>query len=203
MNERGIRHVPVLENSVLKAILSIREFNLAYRRLQEQTRTDYMTGLANRRYFMETFEQELNRRSRFGAPLSVMTGDIDSFKAINDTYGHAAGDAVIRAIGALMVEQCRIYDTVSRGGGRGIRDPVPQYRSRGRHRPVQTASCARSGTGRSRRKGAQSASPRVSASTNPPPPTRRPERSSKMRMPCSTGPSGRGATGSCRRPARA
>jgi len=117
MNEHGIRHVPVLEKGVLKAVLSIREFNYAYQRLQEQTRTDYMTGLANRRYFMETFEQELNRRSRFGTPLSVMTGDIDSFKAINDTYGHGAGDAVICAVATLMTDECRIYDTVGRMGG--------------------------------------------------------------------------------------
>ena len=117
MNEHGIRHVPVLENGALKAVLSIREFNVAYQRLQEQTRTDYMTGLANRRYFMETFEQELNRRGRFGTPLSVVTVDIDRFKAINDTCGHAAGDAVICAIGQMMVEECRIYDTVGRMGG--------------------------------------------------------------------------------------
>lgn len=117
MTRCGIRHIPVLENGALKAVLSIREFNLAYQRLQAQVRTDYMTGLSNRRHFMDLLKQEINRRSRFGAPLSVIMIDIDEFKKINDTYGHDVGDQVICALADLLKSECRVYDLLSRLGG--------------------------------------------------------------------------------------
>ncbi len=117
MNKRGIRHVPVFDEGQLVSILSIRDFNMAYRRLQQFALTDYMTGLANRRHFMDLLEQEINRRARFGTPLSIIMVDIDRFKSINDTHGHAVGDRVICALGDLMKAHCRIYDVVGRLGG--------------------------------------------------------------------------------------
>jgi len=117
MNTHGIRHIPVLEHGKPKAVLSLREFNLAYQRLQHQVRTDYMTDLANRRHFMEVLAQELNRRHRFGASLSIIMIDIDHFKRINDVHGHCVGDQVICGLSDLLKKQCRIYDVVGRMGG--------------------------------------------------------------------------------------
>ena len=80
-------------------------------------RIDMLSNLANRRYFEESAAQELARAQRYGQPLCVMLIDIDRFKQINDTHGHAAGDAVIRAVAAVARAVVRDTDFVARIGG--------------------------------------------------------------------------------------
>lgn len=78
---------------------------------------DPLTGLANRRGFDARFEQELARSARSGAPLGLLVLDIDDFKSVNDTFGHAAGDAVLVAAGEVLHRAARAEDVVARLGG--------------------------------------------------------------------------------------
>ncbi len=66
--------------------------------LERLAQTDPMTSLTNRRHFMLLAEQELSRTLRYGRPLSVLMLDIDHFKRVNDSYGHATGDRVIQTL---------------------------------------------------------------------------------------------------------
>lgn len=79
--------------------------------------TDYLTGLLNRRSFVQRFEEEVNRAWRESSPISAILADIDSFKAINDTYGHQAGDACLEEFAGCLNLNSRPYDFVGRYGG--------------------------------------------------------------------------------------
>jgi diguanylate cyclase (GGDEF)-like protein len=83
------------------------------RRLEEQAFADPLTGLANRR----AFDDALSEAGRLGGPLAVVTIDLDHFKGINDTYGHAAGDAALQVVATAMREVARQDDVVARLGG--------------------------------------------------------------------------------------
>lgn len=78
---------------------------------------DALTGLRNRRYFDELFHHESAVAQRSGHALSLLMVDIDHFKSFNDTYGHEAGDQVLRLVASLLREQFRESDTVCRYGG--------------------------------------------------------------------------------------
>jgi len=79
--------------------------------------TDPMTELANRRAYLQRLEEELERVSEGASPMSLLMIDIDHFKNINDTYGHATGDAVIKAVAGVLVNCTRDVDMVGRLGG--------------------------------------------------------------------------------------
>jgi diguanylate cyclase (GGDEF)-like protein len=79
--------------------------------------TDSLTGLHNRRFFEEIIAHELNLHRRYGTPLSLVFLDIDRFKSINDTLGHAAGDATLREVAAFLTRHVRNADYVFRWGG--------------------------------------------------------------------------------------
>src|SRR5512139_1240699 len=78
---------------------------------------DSLTGLYTRRYFTEWFEAELRRANNYRIPLSLFLFDIDHFKAVNDTYGHTAGDKVLRKLGKVIRRHTRGSDLVARYGG--------------------------------------------------------------------------------------
>ena len=78
---------------------------------------DFLTGIANRRTFFEAAELELERWRRFPRPLSLIAIDADFFKKINDTWGHAAGDDVLRNLAQTLAENVREIDVVARLGG--------------------------------------------------------------------------------------
>jgi diguanylate cyclase (GGDEF)-like protein len=78
---------------------------------------DDLTGLWNHRVIMKRLHQEVERAAREGAQLSVILADLDYFKRINDTYGHPAGDLVLKEIGAIFMRSVRSYDWVGRYGG--------------------------------------------------------------------------------------
>ena len=88
-----------------------------HRIVERQALVDGLTGLANRRSAEESLGTELARADRFDIPLSVVLADLDDFKAINDTHGHAAGDAVLRAFAAVLTETLREIDLAARWGG--------------------------------------------------------------------------------------
>ena len=85
--------------------------------LREQSVRDHLTGLFNRRYMEETLERELLRASRKQLSLGIIMLDVDDFKRFNDIYGHAAGDAILRELGNLLLEHVRGEDIPSRYGG--------------------------------------------------------------------------------------
>ena len=85
--------------------------------LREQSVRDHLTGVYNRRYMEETLERELRRASRKSSSLGIIMLDVDDFKRFNDTYGHAAGDAILRELGALLLGHIRREDITARYGG--------------------------------------------------------------------------------------
>jgi diguanylate cyclase (GGDEF)-like protein len=86
-------------------------------RIAELAATDGLTGCAVHRVFYDRFEEEIARSLRYGYPLSLMLIDVDSFKSINDTYGHLVGDHVLAGIGAMLRTHTRSFDLVGRLGG--------------------------------------------------------------------------------------
>lgn len=85
--------------------------------VREHAIRDSLTGLFNRRYLDETLERELARARRDGLPLSLIMLDLDYFKRLNDTYGHAAGDEVLKTLAAILLADCRGEDAACRFGG--------------------------------------------------------------------------------------
>ncbi|NMC80299.1 MAG: diguanylate cyclase [Chloroflexi bacterium] len=85
--------------------------------LQELVTHDDLTGLFNRRYLREMFEHEIQRTIQKQSPLCVVVLDIDNFKHINDTFGHAAGDATLKELGSFLSRKVRQSDIASRYGG--------------------------------------------------------------------------------------
>ena len=86
-------------------------------RLRAEGDLDHLTGLANRRRFRAALSREVERWHRYGVPCTMLMLDIDLMKAINDKYGHPAGDAVIRHIAATLIKVSRNNDTAARLGG--------------------------------------------------------------------------------------
>ena len=86
-------------------------------RLEQLASRDSLTGLPNRRSLTEALHAEVRRHRRSGQPLTLALADVDHFKKVNDTHGHAAGDAVLRAVGRALVGGCRVTDLVGRFGG--------------------------------------------------------------------------------------
>ena len=84
---------------------------------QEAAFTDHLTGLANRRRFERQLEREVARTERYGRPFCLLLVDIDNFKDVNDTYGHDAGDEVLRHVANAIQSGTRGIDTGARIGG--------------------------------------------------------------------------------------
>ena len=85
--------------------------------IREMTITDDLTKLRNRRFLLTRLKEELDRATRYRHPLSCIFFDVDHFKRVNDTYGHEAGDAVLKTISATALGQCRQPDILGRYGG--------------------------------------------------------------------------------------
>jgi diguanylate cyclase (GGDEF)-like protein/PAS domain S-box-containing protein len=94
--------------------------------LEQQAHLDYLTGLNNRRHFMEQGEIELARAQRHGRALSIFMLDIDHFKQFNDTYGHKAGDQVLQKLAEVMRETLRTVDILGRIGGEEFAVLLPE-----------------------------------------------------------------------------
>ncbi len=106
-------------------LLDITERKRLEARLEEQARIDSLTGINNRRYFYELVQHELSRSERFGSPLSILMIDIDLFKHFNDTYGHDAGDSILKKMGSICIHAMREIDIVGRIGGEEFAAVLP------------------------------------------------------------------------------
>ncbi|BDI33309.1 hypothetical protein CCAX7_53600 [Capsulimonas corticalis] len=109
----------ILENNTLNHDLrsAYRELEEKNRRLQSLATTDGMTGLSNHRDFQERLRVELSEAERHGASLSVMLLDVDHFKLYNDSFGHPAGDEVLRTMATVLRDSIRDGDLAARYGG--------------------------------------------------------------------------------------
>lgn len=119
--ERLTAEVLALNNTLIDTQHELARSNRALKaseeRLRELSQTDPLTGLANRRRLMDMLDAAVQRASRYGVPLSLVALDIDHFKHINDTYGHDAGDVVLRRLAQQMQEMVRKSDLAARSGG--------------------------------------------------------------------------------------
>jgi diguanylate cyclase (GGDEF)-like protein/PAS domain S-box-containing protein len=109
------------ESELLKMKESLEEANhdlqTALIREKELSHTDVLTGIYNRRYLFELAEHKFAVASRYGQALAVMMFDIDRFKNINDTYGHAIGDQMLRSVAQIARAELRSADVIGRYGG--------------------------------------------------------------------------------------
>jgi len=94
-----------------------RELADAKGRIEKISRTDFLTGLTNRGYFMERFQEAVFAADQSDQPLSLLMADLDHFKSINDRYGHSAGDKVIKVCATTLLRICRSDDVAGRVGG--------------------------------------------------------------------------------------
>ena len=108
----GVRLVTFL---VITLVLSALKSSLE--REKELARTDALTGIANRRYFIELANMEINRARRYKHPFTIVHIDLDNFKTINDRLGHSTGDTLLRLVANTIQSNIRATDIVARMGG--------------------------------------------------------------------------------------
>src|SRR5215210_812999 len=99
---------------------------LSVPQLQAEARVDPKTGLFNARYFASALSEELSRAQRFERPLSLIMADLDLLREINNTYGHLAGDAVLKGIAEVFRAELRHYDVPARFGGEEFSILLPE-----------------------------------------------------------------------------
>ena len=117
MNFGGKLGLMMIIMDITERLHAEHEVQLLQEQLREQAVRDPLTGLFNRRYLDEVITNEMARAERSGYPMSLIMCDIDHFKAINDTYGHLAGDEVLRAFSRLIKQYSRGGDIICRYGG--------------------------------------------------------------------------------------
>ena len=117
--ELGARVKSMLRIKRLQEELELKTSELAdaNRQLLRVSQTDALTGLANRRHIEQRLNEMFDHSARLGEPLSCVMCDIDKFKIVNDTYGHQAGDAVLRQFAQILKNEAREIDRIGRYGG--------------------------------------------------------------------------------------
>ena len=102
---------------LLLSALVVSSLKGALERENEMARTDQLTGISNRRHYLEIVTGEMQRNHRYKEPFTIAYLDIDKFKTINDAMGHAEGDKLLRQVATVIVAAIRVTDTVARIGG--------------------------------------------------------------------------------------
>lgn len=115
-----------LERQIVERKRIEESLRIAKEQAELLARTDQLTGLSNRREFITFGEQEIKRAIRFSHPLSVMMLDLDHFKRVNDTFGHAAGDEVIKTTSKIARNCLREVDILARIGGEEFAAVLPE-----------------------------------------------------------------------------
>ncbi|NTW00623.1 MAG: diguanylate cyclase [Oscillochloris sp.] len=110
------KDLEILETLSSTAAIAIQNAHL-FARIQQMATIDPLTQVPNRRHFFDVASREMERTDRYGRPISLIMFDIDSFKAVNDTYGHMAGDQVLKMVATRCRDDLRDIDTVARYGG--------------------------------------------------------------------------------------
>jgi two-component system cell cycle response regulator len=117
--------------TIFKFIVGGNIESVYYEEIYRLMTVDGLTDLHNKRYFTEAMEKEISRGKRYERTFSLIMFDIDHFKRINDTYGHLAGDAVLRQIGALVKSRVRHTDLPARTGGEEFAVILPEVPAQG------------------------------------------------------------------------
>jgi len=118
--------------NIISSIVSpLIEHGYSVRQVRQLAKTDALTGIANHRSFQETLDHEISRVNRKGSTFSLIYMDIDDFKRVNDTYGHLAGDAVLKDLAKRVSENIRTVDEFSRYGGEEFALILPETGSKG------------------------------------------------------------------------
>lgn len=127
-NLRGQRMLDEYGRSVglVGVILNVDERRKLQAELEQQAHTDALTGVPNRRYFLELAEQEFTRSQRYARPLSVLMIDVDHFKRVNDSHGHATGDLVLNQLTGVCASRLRQADVIGRMGGEEFAVILPE-----------------------------------------------------------------------------
>ncbi|BAX60485.1 GGDEF domain-containing protein [Burkholderia stabilis] len=115
-----------LREAMSRTERALQELQRTNEKLEYMAATDPLTGAANRRRFIERVEAEIARARRNGAPFSLLSLDLDHFKAINDSYGHQTGDQVLQRFVKKCLDAIRPYDGVARVGGEEFMVLLPQ-----------------------------------------------------------------------------
>jgi diguanylate cyclase (GGDEF)-like protein len=105
--------------------------------VQRQAITDDLTGLVNRRRFIEALDAEVERARSFGSPLTIVLADLDNFKQVNDEFGHHGGDVVLRAFADLIRSHVRDVDVSGRIGGEEFAILLPETDNAGASRVAE------------------------------------------------------------------
>jgi diguanylate cyclase (GGDEF)-like protein/putative nucleotidyltransferase with HDIG domain len=111
-------------------------------RLYDAARTDPLTKLANRRGFRELLDLELERARRSGAPMTVLVGDVDHFKEVNDRSGHHVGDAALQRVAAVLQSGARQIDAAARVGGEEFALILPDTDAKGAFTLAERLRCS-------------------------------------------------------------
>ena len=98
----------------------------AHEQLRVQSNTDHLTGIFNRRYFMDRLREEIERTTRYDTSFAVAFIDVDNFKRINDEHGHLSGDEILQQLTQVCAKQVREIDTLARIGGEEFALLLPQ-----------------------------------------------------------------------------
>lgn len=120
-----------LKQARQELLIKNRELTEAKEKLEQAARTDALTQLANRRGLLERFDVEKNRFERSQRSFSMLMGDIDNFKQINDNHGHNCGDYTLTSISKIMLGLVRKQDTVGRWGGEEFLLLLPETNANG------------------------------------------------------------------------
>lgn len=130
--------IPMAEDSIAFVCMEvdITERKLFQQELERQAQIDYLTGVNNRRNFMQMAETELSRAQRYQSPVSLFMMDIDCFKQINDSRGHKAGDMVLRKLAEICRQTLREVDIIGRIGGEEFAVLLPET---GKDRAIEVA----------------------------------------------------------------
>jgi diguanylate cyclase (GGDEF)-like protein len=118
-------HIERIQTFANEAAIAIHKMRL-FDQLNLLATMDSLTGISNRRYFLAQAEKEFERSMRYTENLSIIMIDIDHFKDINDTYGHAAGDQVLYEVAQLCKQSLREVDPIGRYGGEEFIIMLPQ-----------------------------------------------------------------------------
>ncbi|MBF0258117.1 MAG: diguanylate cyclase [Desulfamplus sp.] len=116
----------MLEEEIKLRIVSEKALKTISLKYQNMAMQDYLTGVSNRRYFMKRAEEELSRAVRYNHPITFLMMDIDHFKNINDTYGHQAGDQILKNVATICMDAFRVNDLFGRIGGEEFAALLPE-----------------------------------------------------------------------------
>ncbi|MCI0573639.1 MAG: sensor domain-containing diguanylate cyclase, partial [Myxococcaceae bacterium] len=127
LDEDVLRMLEVIAMQAAQAIDRAR----LYERMEWMATTDGLTGLLNHRTFQQRTEEVLAQARRYSRKMSLILTDVDHFKSVNDTYGHATGDQVLKGVARILREQARDTDLVARYGGEEFCIVMPETDARG------------------------------------------------------------------------